>query len=129
MNDVDYIAVDRTTKGYDASVVGEGGSIHIKTDPRLLFKNDTRRQFNQQIILPLTFTSPKTFYVPKYVYYKSNFFKEYGVIDWVPDVTLDTSNAINLKVFDTKAKQIKLFIEGMTSEGRFISEEKIITVN
>ena len=129
MNDVDYIAVDRTTKGYDASVVGEGGSIHIKTDPRLLFKNDTRRQFNQQIILPLTFTSPKTFYVPKYVYYKSNFFKEYGVIDWVPDVTLDTSNAINLKVFDTKAKQIKLFIEGMTSEGRYISEEKIIMVN
>jgi hypothetical protein len=129
MNDVDYIAVDRTTQGYDASLVGEGGSIHIRTDPKLLFKNDTRRQFNQQVSLPLTFTSPKSYYAPKYVYYKSKFFKEYGVIDWIPDVTLDTSNAINIKVHDTKATQIKLFIEGVTSEGRYISEEKVISVN
>ncbi len=130
MSDIDYIAIDRTTKGYDASIVGEAGSIHIKTDPRLLFKYDTRKQFNQQIKPPLTFTSPKTFYAPKYVYYDSNFFREYGVIDWFPNVTLDiSSSAINLKVLDTKTKQITLFIEGMTNNGRYISEEKIVTIN
>jgi hypothetical protein len=129
MNDVDYVAIDRTTKGYDASVIGKGGSIHIKTDPKLLFKNDTRKAYNQKISLPLTFTSPKTFYVPKYAFYNSDFFREYGVIDWIPNVVLDQSNAINLKIFNTKTKQIKLFIEGVTSEGSFISEEKVITVN
>ncbi|MFT4780909.1 MAG: hypothetical protein ACI9SD_000584 [Pseudohongiellaceae bacterium] len=129
MSDIDYIAIDRTTKGYDASVIGEGGSIHIKTDLNLRFKNDKRKEFNQKISLPLTFTSPKTYYVPKYVYYNSDFFREYGVIDWIPNMVLSESNAINLKILNTKTKQIKLFIEGMTNEGRFISEEKVITVN
>ena len=129
LSDVDYIVLDRTITQYDAAQVGLGGSIHIKTDPKVLFKNDKRKAFNQKISLPLTFTTPKAYYAPKYVYYKSDFFREYGVIDWIPNVTLDKTNAINLKTLDTKTKQIKLFIEGMTSEGRFISEEKIITVN
>ena len=129
MNMVDYVVMDKTITQYDASQVELGGTIHIKTDPRLLFKNDKRKEFNQKVSLPITFTSPKTFYVPKYVYYNSNFFREYGVIDWFPNVTLDnSSNAINLKVLDTKTKQITLFIEGMTNNGRYISEEKIITI-
>jgi hypothetical protein len=128
MNMVDYIIMDRTQTQYDAAQVGLGGTIHIKIDPRLLFKNDKRKAFNQRIKLPLTFTSSKTFYAPKYVYYDSNFFREYGVIDWFPNVTLNQSNAINLKVLDTKTKQITLFIEGVTNEGRYISEEKVITI-
>ena len=36
---------------------------------------------------------------------------------------------INIKILDTKNKQIKLFIEGIANDGGFISEEKIITIN
>ncbi|TXE17859.1 hypothetical protein ES692_08140 [Psychroserpens burtonensis] len=129
MSDIDYVALDKTIKQYDASNVGNGGTIHINTNPGLRFKNDTRKGFNQKVSLPLTFTSPKTFYAPKYVNYDSNFFREYGVIDWIPNITLDKTNAINLKILDTKTKQIKLCIEGVTNEGRFISEEKVITIN
>jgi hypothetical protein len=129
MKDIDYIAIDRTTQGYDAFAIGQAGTIHIKTDPNILFKNDKRKIFDQEIKAPLTFTSPKQFYTPKYVHYESDFFREYGVIDWIPNITLNKTNAINLKILDTKTKQIKLFIEGITNAGRFISEEKIITIN
>jgi hypothetical protein len=129
MGDIDYVALDKTIKRYDASNVGNGGTIHINTNPGLRFKNDKRIEFNQKVSLPLTFTSPKTFYAPKYVHYESDFFREYGVIDWIPNITLNKTNAINLKILDTKTKQIKLFIEGVTNAGRFISEEKIITIN
>jgi hypothetical protein len=129
MSDIDYVVLDKTIRQYNGARVGEGGSIHLKTDLNFRFKNDKRKEFNQKVSLPLTFTSPKTFYAPKYIYYDSNFFREYGVIDWIPNVTLNQSNAINLKVLDTKTKQITLFIEGVTNEGRFISEEKVITIN
>ena len=129
MRSIDYIVADRTTTQYDATKIYKGGSIHIKTDANLLFKNDTRKVFEQDVNPPLTFTSPKTYYAPKYVYYESEFFREYGVIDWFPNVTLTTSEPINLKFLDTKSKEIKLYIEGVTNEGRYISEEKVITLN
>lgn len=129
MDAIDYIVIDRTTRSYDSSPIGLGGSIRIKTDPRLVFQGQNRKDFNQKISLPLTFTSPKRFYAPKYVYYNSDFFREYGVIDWIPNITLDQSKIINIKVFDTKTKHIKLFIEGITNEGQFISEEKTIEIN
>ncbi|MFT5846737.1 MAG: hypothetical protein ACJARX_002396 [Psychroserpens sp.] len=129
MSDMDYIIFDLSNTQYDGQMIGREGSIHLYTDLKLRFKFDKRKIFDQEIKAPLTFTSSKQFYVPKYVYYNSDFFREYGVIDWLPNVTLDQSNAINLKVLDTKTKQIKLFIEGVTNEGRYISEEKVITIN
>lgn len=129
MSDMDYIVFDLTNTQYDGQMIGREGSIHLYTDINIRFKFDKRKIFDQEINAPLTFTSPKQFYAPKYVYYDSDFFREYGVIDWIPNVTLDQSNAINLKVLDTKTKEIKLFIEGVTNEGRYISEEKVITLN
>ena len=129
MSDMDYIVFDRTSRQYDGTRIFESGSIHLYTDINIRFKNDKQKIFDQEIKAPLTFTSPKEFYVPKYVYYQSAFFKEYGVIDWIPNVVLNESNAINLKILDTKSKQIKLFIKGVTNEGRYISEEKVITLN
>jgi hypothetical protein len=129
MSDMDYIVFDLTSTQYDGQMIGREGSIHLYTDLNIRFKNDKRKVFDQKVNPPLTFTSPKTYYAPKYVYYESNFFREYGVIDWIPNLVLEQSNAINLKILDTKTKQIKLYIEGVTNEGRYISEEKIVTVN
>lgn len=129
MSDMDCIVFDLTMAQYDGQMIGRSGSIHLHSDINLRFKNNKRKEFNQKVSLPLTFASPKTFYAPKYVYYNSTFFREYGVIDWIPNLVLKTSHPINLKIFDTKTKQITLFIEGVTNEGRYISKEKVITFN
>lgn len=129
MKDIDYIAIDLTNKQYDAAQPSVAGSIHIKTDPNLRFKNDQRLKFNQKIGLPLTFTSPKKYYTPKYVYYNTEFFRDYGVIDWIPNAQLDASNNLSLKFLDTNTKEINVFIEGTTSKGKLISEEKLISID
>lgn len=129
MKDIDYIAIDLTNKQYDAAQPSAAGSIHIKTDPNLKFKNDKRLKFNQKIGLPLTFTSEKQYYAPKYVYYNTDFFRDYGVIDWIPEAEIDDTNMINLKFLDTNTKQIKVFIEGTTNTGKLISEAIEISVD
>lgn len=129
MRDIDYIAIDLSNKQYDAAQPSPAGSIHIKTDPSIRLKNDKRLKFNQKVGLPLTFTSEKQYYAPKYVYYNTAFFRDYGVIDWVSNVQIDEANTINLKFMDTGTKQIKLYVEGTTNKGKLISEEILLSVD
>ncbi|WP_091422219.1 hypothetical protein [Formosa sp. Hel1_31_208] len=130
MSDMDYIVFDRTQRQYpNGGPISLAGTIHLYTNPNLKFKNDKRKLFNQRINLPLTFTSEKKFYAPKYVYYDTKFFKDYGVIDWIPNVEINSSNIMNLKFKDTGSEELKIFIEGTTNEGKLISEEKLVMMN
>lgn len=129
MRDVDYIAIDLTNKQYDAAQPSSAGSIHIQTDPKIRLKYNARLGVNQKVGLPLTFTSPKQYYAPKYAQYNSDFFINYGVIDWIPNADIDRFNTINLKFPDTNTKHIKLFIEGTTNKGKLISEEILLSID
>jgi len=127
MNLVDYIIVNR--RGYGEGLNGGNGVIKIFTDPTLMYKDNPQLSNFQEIEIPLTFTAPTKFYAPKYNYYQSKFFKEYGVIEWLPDMSVDENGIISFKISNQSGPNIILFIEGTANNGSFISEATTITIN
>jgi hypothetical protein len=127
MRNVDYVVIDKS--GLGEGMRGTAGVIKIFTDPELQFGTDISKDISQNTMIPLTFTSPKTFYAPLYSSYRSDFFNQYGVIGWIPNGQLDNNGNLTFKILDKKIEQIKLFIEGTANQGGFISEEKIITLD
>ncbi len=124
MFNVDYIEVNTT--GIGEGIRGGNGTIKIYTKPELGYKNygDTVKSFK----LPLTFSVTKKFYTPKYKSYKDDFFQQYGVVDWLPNLKIQEDGNVNFKIPQPKVP-VTLFIEGVANDGAFISEEKTISLN
>ncbi len=127
MDMVDYIILDKS--GFGQGFRGAGGVIKIFTDYELLNKNHPEWRTFQEIDIPLTFETPKTFYTPKYSSYQSRFYKEYGVIKWLPKLSINENGNISFKIGNQGGPNVKLFIEGTANDGSFISETKILNIN
>ncbi len=126
MSTVDYIAVNRHGFG-EGMRAGYSGAIRIYTSNTFSSKKEGKsfREYS----FPLSFSKKRKFYVPKYNTYTDDFFKEYGVIDWIPNCTINTSNNLNFTIYNPYNNNIKLFIEGVTGDGKFLSETKTILFN
>lgn len=125
MDNIDYITIDKS--GTSEGGLGAQGVIKIFTDP-LKAQSKMHRNVSQSIPVPLTFSRPKKFYSPTYATYNSNFYKNFGVIDWFPNLKLDADGNIQFKMAKPKTEHFKLFLEGTANDGSFISEEKIISL-
>ncbi|WP_298761083.1 hypothetical protein [uncultured Psychroserpens sp.] len=123
MEVVDYVEVNKG--GIGGGIRGAAGIIKIYTDPHKKFKVKTKVSFTQYNI-PLTYTTPKRFYVPKYSVFDSKFFKEYGVIDWIPNARFDTNGELSLKVLNTKSP-IRLYVEGIVNSQELMSQQIEVT--
>lgn len=127
MDFIDYVVIDKS--GYGEGLRGMGGVIKIYTDTNIAFEKNSSRSIYQEIEIPLTFTSPTKFYAPKYSFYSSRFYKEYGVIDWFPNLKVDETGAISFKIHPNQTNNFKIFIEGTTNNGALLSETKTIIFN
>ena len=123
---VDYILVNRD--GIGEGMRGAGGAIRIYTDP-LKNKTNYNRKSVKKIEFPLTFHSSKKFYVPNYSNYNNEFYNQFGVVDWLPINSIDDDGNVSIKFKNNGNTEFRLFIEGITSEGEFIFEEKTISFN
>ncbi|GAA0711327.1 hypothetical protein GCM10009430_00700 [Aquimarina litoralis] len=74
------------------------------------------------------FQSKKAFYTPKYKSYDSLFFKQYGVLGWIPNTKKNKNNEYEFSFLNTLNKEVKIFIEGIDQNGNLISEVKIIQI-
>ncbi len=123
MDNVDYVEVSNFDSGKNMSLKSSMTiSIYTKDGKNARPRKPTVSKFK----FPLTFSSPKEFYRPKYQKYKGAFFREYGVIDWLPKNTLDEKGKTQISIIYKQNQNFTLFIEGVTSEGEFIFEEKEI---
>ncbi len=125
---VDYIEINKT--GLGSGIKGGAGVIKIFTDPYKSnsYSSKTKKAYREYQV-PLTFSTPKRFYIPKYKSYEDNLFKEYGVIDWLPLLSIDEKGLVNFKILNTKLPSIKLFIQGIINDKTFISEVKVLNIN
>lgn len=119
MDLVDYIEYE--VYGIGGGMRGGAGYIKIFTTPGGPKKKvpDNTVTYN----IPLKFAKQKQFYTPKYQYYSTDFFNEYGTIGWDPKASIDQNGVANLKVLDTKIENITLFIEGIINGTEYISQE------
>lgn len=122
MSRVDYIVVNR--HGFGEGMLGANGAIKIYTSN--LFPGKNKNQSFRAYEFPIAFSKNKNFYIPKYTSYTDDFFKEYGVIDWIPNCKTDNLGNLNLTIHNSGNNNVKLFIEGLTQDGSFISETKVI---
>ncbi|MDR5589462.1 hypothetical protein [Christiangramia sp. SM2212] len=65
----------------------------------------------------------KKFYAPKYDSYNNWIFEEYGVIGWFPEINTGQGEPVNLSVLNTLQDELKIYIQGITPDGKLISEE------
>jgi len=79
-----------------------------------------------RIVMENGFEPQKDFYTPKYKFFNTPVFEQSGTIAWFPEVSLEVGETIKLAILDTKQKNIKLFIEGITEDGSLINVEKIL---
>lgn len=127
MADVEYIEVNLS--GIGGGMRGGGGIVKIKTNPFKIHNSTEKKTAHKSFEIPLKFDVAKQFYIPKYTSYTSDFFNEYGVIDWFSNVSTDSNGVLKLKIFDNETTNLKLFIEGFSNEGTYISEVKNIKIN
>ncbi len=125
LNNVDYIESARVNVG--GTINGNSGYLKIYTD----YTNrgsKANAQSTQYYSLPLTFSTKKKYYTPKYRYYNDDFYKGYGIVDWKPVLTADNNGNISIKILQPEVP-ITLFIEGIANDDSFIFEEKTISLN
>ncbi len=75
------------------------------------------------------FARDKEFYTPQYRSYADNLFTDYGVIDWKKNISLNGDGEASFKILNTLQNKIDLFIEGMTINGKLISENISLEIN
>jgi hypothetical protein len=56
-------------------------------------------------------------------------FENFGVIQWIPNILTDEHGGFSFQLPFTGKQNVKLLIEGITPEGKLISEIKTISVN
>ena len=122
--DIDYIDYDLYGIG-GGGVRGNAGYIKIYTSPEGKKASAPNGVVNYNI--PLRFSEEKTFYTPKYKYYNTDFFKEFGTITWLPTLKVNDGK-LNFNIPNTQTKNITLFVEGVI-DNAFISQEIDIEIN
>ncbi len=75
------------------------------------------------------FEPVKMFYNPTYTSFSDPFFEYYGTIHWEPYISFDQAGTGTFKIPDTGTQNIKLFIEGMGSDGSLISKVEVLELN
>jgi hypothetical protein len=119
---IDYIDINKSGTG--ENFLGANGAIRIYISAtKLKFdKYDSSKIFK----FPLTFSKSKRFYKPIYQNYDSKFYQNFGTIDWLPTNRINSNGRLNLKFENKYLGAFRLFIEGITKDGRLIVEEKVI---
>ncbi|MFY0629020.1 MAG: hypothetical protein JXR05_01495 [Flavobacteriaceae bacterium] len=125
MDVVDYIEIRKEGVGTHG---GRKPLVKIVTNSEFLFE-DTNFANNRISAFPfsLTFSAPKEYYTPIYSSYNSDFFRNFGVISWIPNVKFDENNTATFKIPRKYKDAIKLRIEGVINGKDLIS--KIKTIN
>lgn len=126
MNNIDYIVIDKS--GFGEGVRGSAGVIKIFTDPSLSLYKLYGKSY-QEFEIPLTFSEKKRFYAPVYSSFASDFFKQYGVVGWIPNLSTNDSGNLNFNIQNIPMPRFDLYIEGITEDGAMISQKLLLKNN
>jgi hypothetical protein len=129
MNNVDHVEINKTGlgSGIGQGFKGSGGILRIYTNTKIVNKTSTGKK-GKAYSVPLKFAPDKKFYVPKYQYYNDDFYKDYGTIDWKPEIKSDKDGNFSITI-DKPSVPLTLFIEGIVNGKSYVYEQKTITLD
>lgn len=115
---VDYVEINKT--GMGSGFVGSKGSIRVYSKATK-FVNPREKSRMTQLDFPLAYSAKKVFYTPKYENTNDEFFEQYGVIDWIPD--LQSREGADVRFMIKKpGVDFQLIVEGITTDGQLIHQ-------
>ena len=120
---IDKVVIDKTGIGLGLSG-GFGGAIKIFRRKGIL-NTSGKASYNDKYfgnISAYGFQPVKEFYAPVYASYRSQTFKDYGVIHWEPNIAISKANSGSIKTYDTGLDEINFYIEGISSDGSVFSQ-------
>ncbi|MFY0629018.1 MAG: hypothetical protein JXR05_01485 [Flavobacteriaceae bacterium] len=125
MDIVDFIEINKG--GMGMGVRGGRTLIKIVTNPTLSFQDaNAANKKVSQYPYSLTFSAAKKYYAPIYSSQNSNFFKNYGVISWIPNVKFTDDGTATFKIPRNYTDSMILHIEGIVNGKDIISQTKTI---
>lgn len=119
--DVDLIVFNKSGAG--RGLYGGGGTIEITTKSTYSSKNKGVKELALEYELKDGFSSNKSFYAPKYSSFSSEDFQIYGVIHWVPSLNFENQSSKSFKFLNTLTEEVTFYIEGLTRDGKIVSEK------
>ena len=118
----------------NANIISIGGSVSTFATVVKLYTRRTPFSFNDgrspnenAVKVTYGFEATKTFYSPKYGGFDTELFQDLGAIHWSPNLTIENNKISTLNTLNTGLNQVTFYIEGISSNGDFISQT--LTVN
>jgi len=125
--EVEEISFNKSGLGY--GIRAAGGVIKIYTRKTLSSSKTKWSDPYYKETTPIGFTIAKKFYQPKYVSQTNDIFEQFGTITWQPNVVLSKDKqSYVFKVLKGKTDAVAVFVEGISENGSFISEQKTISL-
>lgn len=116
---IDEIYINKS--GYDMSARGSSGIIKIYTKKNFGQTPDSSKK-TAGMFVKGGFQVYKPFVNPKYDNVKDDGFLKLGTIDWKPFIETDSNGTFHFSIVNLNQKSIKLVIEGISPDGKMISE-------
>lgn len=129
IQDETYNSLDQlnylTLKDFEEVVVSKTafGSVHLFSNFKI-DKKDYRNRFSESYV-PFGYATEKEYYQPQYSSFQDSFFKKNGAINWLPKIKIENGKT-SFKILNLGQKNIRIFLEGITSDGNIILEDQII---
>lgn len=75
------------------------------------------------------FSPVKEFYVPKYRNFSDDSFSDFGTVHWEPNIVMNSNGKATFRFNNLGWTELKVFIEGMGSDGTLFSTTKTIRLD
>ena len=126
LQDVDYIEFTKRGMG-STGFIGNNLKVKIYTNFKTGNFNFNQNSSISEYEVPIAFSANRRYYTPKYPNTSDQFYKEFGVIDWKPDLKTEEDNSTRIS-FPKPEVPFTLYIEGIADDGSFIYQEKLINL-
>ena len=126
LNTVDEIYINKT--GFGGGINGSNGIIRIFSKPVANSVSNIKIK-SKPYYIKNGFQPNISYKNPKYANAFDESFKRFGTIFWVPNINTNERGEFQFTIPNLNQKSIKIVVEGISSEGKLISEVKTITIN
>lgn len=122
---IDEIYINKT--GFGAGANGSNGVIRIYTKPVANGSSNIKIK-SKPFYVNNGFQKMISYENPKYTNVQNDSFKTYGTIHWVPSVNTNANGDFRFSIPNLQQKTIKVIVEGISSDGKLLSEVKTISI-
>lgn len=120
---IDEIFIDK----YATNIQSKGGGGVIKIYTNQNYKSKPAKSKSKNFIIQNGFSQKIAFTNPDYEDLMGEGFKNYGTISWIPN-SEKSENSIQFTIPTLGQKEVLLFTEGISEDGKMISKTKTISV-